>query len=310
MAMNQHITSHFYSIIKVLILTLILSIFGASAHAKELSSISYEFYSSGLDTNQVDVQDSTTTIYPGKSLIKSLVIPGWGQAHNNAPLWKTLSFVSIEAASIASAYYFRNLGLSSQLDYEDYADNHWSLNNWYIFTQNHNADLGQYGIQLSGGSHSLVIKIEEETLRDEYGSFVTSDDIEGHYDWIRNNYVSVVRDHHFYENVGKYNQFSGGWSDSEDYGLVEKAVSDTSVEILVMTDLKDTYLNMRFDSNQYKLVAKYSITALMFNHIISGLEAVLFAQKKSKILNNTKVALLYSPRSLSGVGGISLTMEF
>ena len=310
MAMNRHITSHFYSIIKVIFLLLTFSLCVTSAKGKDFASFSNNTLTFDPDSPQVELQDSISFIYPGKSLIKSLVIPGWGQAHNKAPFLKTLSFVAIETASIASAYYFHNLGLSSQHDYENYADNHWTLNYWYIFTQNHNADLGQYGIQLSGGSHSLVIKIDNETLQGEHGSFITSNDIEGHYDWITNGYVTVVRDHHFYENVGKYNQFSGGWTDSEDYELVEKAVSDTSAEILVMTDLKESYLNMRFDSNQYKLVAKYSITVLMFNHIISGLEAILFAQKKSKILNNSKVALLFNPKNRNGIGGISLTMEF
>lgn len=238
------------------------------------------------------------------------MIPGWGQTHNKAPIWKAISFAGIEIASITSALYFHNLGQTSQKDYETFANQHWDLKGWYTFTQAHNGDLGQYGIQLSGGSHSLVIKIEDENLQNEYGSFISSDDIEGHYDWITNEYVSVVKDHHFYENVGKYNQFVGGWADVDQYELIEKAVSDTSVEILIMTDLKDEYLNMRFDSNQFKLIAKYSITALMFNHIISGLEAVLFAQKKSKLTQNPKVALLYNPVNRHGIGGLSLTMEF
>lgn len=310
MAMNQHITSHFYLIIRRLMLPLSVVILTTQLDGKDYSSFYRHNDYSFSDSSRVDTTETTNVIYTGKSLIKSLVIPGWGQAYNKAPIWKTLSFLGFEVASITSAYYFHNLGQTSQHDYELFADASWTLQNWYIFTQAHNADLGQYGIQLSGGSHSLILKINDETLVSEYGSFVSSDDIEGHYDWITNNYVSVVRDHHFYENVGKYNQFAGGWSDADDFNLTEKAVSDTSVEILVMTDLKDTYLNMRFDSNQYKLIAKYSITALMFNHVLSGLEAVLFAQKKSRILNNPKVALLYNPRNKSGIGGISLTMEF
>jgi hypothetical protein len=144
-----------------------------------------------------------------------------------------------------------------------------------------------------------------------YGNnFISSNEIDGLYESIANGDVKVVRDHHFYENVGKYNQFTGGWSDVDEYDLIEKAVSDTSIEMLVMTDLKDDYLNMRFDSNQFKLIAKYSVTALMFNHIFAGLEAVLFAQKKSKILQNTKVSLFYNPQNRNGLGGLSLTMVF
>ncbi|MBT3299887.1 MAG: hypothetical protein HN657_07420 [Candidatus Marinimicrobia bacterium] len=314
--MNRHITFHFYSIIRKISPVLGVFFLTAGLYGGDLWNDAFVEMNTKIDSAQADslALDSILTdtiVYPGKPLLKSLIIPGWGQYDNKAPLWKILTFASIEIGSILSAYHFTNLGESSQLEYENFADDYWTLEKWYIFTQSHTADLGQYGIKLTGGSHALQLFLLTDSLVNVYGNnFISSNEIDGLYESIANGDVKVVRDHHFYENVGKYNQFTGGWSDVDEYDLIEKAVSDTSIEMLVMTDLKDDYLNMRFDSNQFKLIAKYSVTALMFNHIFAGLEAVLFAQKKSKILQNTKVSLFYNPQNRNGLGGLSLTMVF
>ena len=61
--------------------------------------------------------------------------------------------------------------------------------------------------------------------------------------------------------------------------------------------------------------AKYSITTLMFNHVISGIESVWFSQKKAKenlqeVSRNKKINLVYDPMSPIGVGGINLLIDF
>ena len=38
--------------------------------------------------------------------------------------------------------------------------------------------------------------------------------------------------------------------------------------------MKQSYLDDRYKSNQWLSFAKFSISAMMFNHVISGLEAV------------------------------------
>ena len=57
-------------------------------------------------------------------------------------------------------------------------------------------------------------------------------DLKGKYLW---NDILVIRDRDFYENIGKYDQFVGGWSDvSTNWYWEEKDVGD-STEIVIKT---------------------------------------------------------------------------
>ena len=125
--------------------------------------------------------------------------------------------------------------------------------------------------------------------------------------------ISLVRDRHFYENIGKYDQFVGGWSDAaSDWYWEEKDVGD-SIEIVIKTPKKQNFLDQRYTANQWLSFAKYSVTALMFNHVISGLDAVWSPQRKTlreKDETETEVSLIFNPYNISGIGGISLSLYF
>ena len=141
---------------------------------------------------------------------------------------------------------------------------------------------------------------------------VSSDSLEMNPDWIGTGEIEVVRDRQFYENIGKYDQFLGGWSDArEAWYWEEKDVGD-SIEVIIKTPKKKSYIDQRYESNQKLSLAKYSITALMFNHVISGIESVWHNQRKArnKKDSNTKLSLIYNPYNSYGVGGVSLNFNF
>ncbi len=93
----------------------------------------------------------------------------------------------------------------------------------------------------------------------------------------------------FYENIGKYDQFVGGWSDARtDWYYEEKDVGD-SIEIIIKTPKKQFYLDQRYDSNQWLSIAKFSVSAMMLNHVFSGLEAVLSKRKKSNKIKKSEM---------------------
>ena len=50
-----------------------------------------------------------------------------------------------------------------------------------------------------------------------------SDSLEKHPEWFYSVDISEVRDEHFYENIGKYDQFVGGWQD-EMIGMRKKKI--------------------------------------------------------------------------------------
>ena len=129
--------------------------------------------------------------------------------------------------------------------------------------------------------------------------------------------VSVLRDRDFYENIGKYDQFVGGWTDcygqgnNQQWFEVYKDVGD-SVETIITTPSKEDYVDQRAQSNDYLNMAKFAISAVMFNHVISAMDAVWSTQssnrpKKEKKVK-TDVGLLYDKFSRFGVGGVSISL--
>jgi hypothetical protein len=269
------------------------------------------------DSTSVVIMDEPEIQYPGKPLIMSLVLPGAGQLYNKSPLWKTAAFVGVEVGSILSWQYFAKKAEGLQDDYESYADLNWNIANWVDNWMNppEGIEWANFSaLKKISGTHDLTLHLTGK-LADEFGQFVSSDILEIHPGWVDSASVSVVKNLHYYENIGKYDQFVGGWEDvRSDWFWEEKKLED-STELVIKTPMKVNYLDQRYVSNQMKSIAKYSITTLLFNHVFSGLEAVLTSQKKARKQQDTNevetdLSLVYNPINRTGIGGISLTINF
>lgn len=264
----------------------------------------------GMDTTKNSV------VYPGKSLLYSLAVPGAGQYYNKQGWLKIGMYSGIEIASLWSYFTLTNKANKIKDKYEKYADDHWSLSNWVFNVlefQSH-PDLVNYEDFRIDGTHGLLLHLSGDLL-DNFSEFTNSDSLVSYPDWASNPNVSVVRDRDFYENIGKYDQFVGGWDDfgPDTWIITEKNVGDT-VEILIKTPRKENYLNMRLDNNTMLKIANYAITGLLLNHIWSAIDAVYFANRKSNVNSpadlTTDVGLLYSNKSKYGIGGISFSVRF
>lgn len=254
---------------------------------------------SETDTTRT-LQDST--MYPARGLILSLGVPGMGEWYAGARK-KAALFIGVEVAAWAGWRSLMKDADRIEREYESFADEHWDLFQWWLRTPLLTTN---YGDVVCEGTHHLDLFIHGQTAT------ISSDSLCG--GWIDG--VEVVRNHEFYENVGKYDQFVAGWSDlygedgSQGWWEKEKTVGD-SVEILVMTDLKNRYLNRREDANSKYRLAKYTITAIMFNHLFSAFDAFIETRRRSlspKV--ESTVGLTFSPASYAGVGGLSLTLRW
>ncbi|MFQ6674100.1 MAG: hypothetical protein ACE5GH_04870, partial [Fidelibacterota bacterium] len=129
--------------------------------------------------------------------------------------------------------------------------------------------------------------------------------------------AQVVRNGEFYENIGKYDQFVAGWDDlydengKEGWWEEQKSVGD-SVEVLVMTERRNRYLDMRQEHNRILQIAGYAVTSILFNHVISAMDAFLETRRRSGPLKelNASASLRFSPQTPHGVGGVSLTLSW
>ena len=265
------------------------------------------------DTTEDTIKDSVTLVnYPAKPMLYSLILPGLGQYKNGDPLWKSAIFIGVEAASIVGMLQWNKQAEDIRKQYELFGDNHWSIINWVENTLlNPISGLIQYEDFKLDGTHKLELHLSG-SLAEAFGEFVSSDSLVTHPEWIYSDELSIFQDQHFYENIGKYDQFVGGWDDIFEYYIVEKTVEDT-IEIILMTPNKNDYNNQRDKSNQYLKLANYAVSAVMFNHVISGIEAVLTNQRKARSKaeqSKTDVGLYYDPRNKYGIGGISVSYKW
>ena len=280
-------------------------------------------------------EDSTLVqTYPARALLRSLVLPGWGQIYNKSPRWKTALFAGIELAGIVGIVQLNKKAEKLRLEYEDFANEHWDFTRWISNTPitkshwvsnlnipdvwNYNeGDTTMYDVIIDG-THLLSVFFQEQL----YSTVCFNDtsyycDPMYHYDNELLESMQVVRDLHFYENIGKYDQFVGGWDDLVDadsssiWWIKEKQTED-GTEILIMTKNKEKYLDMRYKSNTYLKMATYTVSAVMFNHVISALEAVWTSQSdaRKKKTYDTSIGLFYNKNTQYGIGGLSLAISW
>jgi len=273
------------------------------------------------------VVEKDSTFYPGKPLLLSLVVPGLGQVYNKEPLWKPGVFIATEIVSITSIMYANKKADEIRMDYQKFADENWNVKDWWNFTQSGPEVIENNGLYFTDnklkamrdyvGTHHLTIHLKGDLVNLFNTEFLTSDSLSILSGYLDSDDLSMVKDRHYYENIGKYDQFVGGWSDvSTSWYWEEKDVGD-STEIVIKTPMKQSYLDDRYKSNQWLSFAKFSISAMMFNHVISGLEAVWANRsiKNEKSGEDAKkidldLGLLFNPSNSYGIGGLSFRVNF
>lgn len=274
----------------------------------------FDNYSFRLNPDSVEIEPEAANVihdpvhYPARPMLYSLVLPGAGQIYNQSPWWKTAVFAGVEVTGIALWWSWKSKAEDIQSDYEAYARSHWALSDWYTNTRLIFPD--SYSTMFSG-THKIILKTD-----DGYFTSAFIDSLYGIYGAD----LKYIRDRDFYENIGKYDQFVGGWDDCYDengnkiWFEEEKSVGD-STESIKLTPNKNYYRDLRFDSNTLKDYSKYAISAIMFNHVISGLEAVWSSSRgKNEVPEKEKmqsdIGLLYNRESPTGIGGIYVSVKW
>jgi hypothetical protein len=223
-----------------------------------------------------DSLDINNNQFPLKPVIASLAIPGLGQYLNHSPWWKTALFASIEVAGIAGYISWTNKADNINKEYENWADDHWDMKSWVNGSAILLSDINSSGypdvndVRIDG-SHHITITVN--------GKYESSEIL------LENPNIDYVelRDWDFYEGIGKYDQFVAGWDDARlNWKIVNKHIKDGEDELIVMTPNKQHYLNLRNDSNVLYNNAKFAASALIFNHILSALDALWNADKNNE----------------------------
>ena len=206
--------------------------------------------------------------------IASLIVPGYGQWKLNRKK-RAVFFSTLELLFLSSWAYHKRKADSLDEDLKKFADENWNLYRWWINTPQLTSS---YGDVICEGTHHLNIFVGGDNTTISSNDLCSNGWIEG---------LEVVKDHEFYENIGKYDQFIAGWSDlfnsdgSQNWWNKDKLVG-TSSEVIVMTEKKSRYIDQRKKSNSAYSFASYMITGLMFNHFISAVDFFLISRINNK----------------------------
>ena len=114
---------------------------------------------------------------------------------------------------------------------------------------------------------------EDEYLQYLIDSLGITSDTAGFYDedfnWTYlSHHLPDKKTQQYYEMIGKYEQFRWGW---EDYADASK-----------FSQYRETYLDMRYISNDWLNKAKYSAMFSLANHILSAFDAAIAVKKYNK----------------------------
>lgn len=251
-------------------------------------------------------QDSTVatptavTAYPARALMLSLAVPGTGQWYAGSTR-RAAVFGAMELAAWSAWRQLLARGEDAKKSFQRFADTHWDVEDWIDRVPLLNSEFPDVAIE---GTHHLRLLLPDQSI-------VSSDTLSS--GWIEG--ASVIRDRDFYENIGKYDQFVAGWDDLFDiegqpaWWIQEKDVGDTT-ETIVMTGRRKKFLGQRADHNRLLQFASYAISAIMFNHLVSGIDAAVQVRRRFGIPARVhpSIGLLISPRDRIAVRGVSLSV--
>tara|TARA_B100000700_G_C14987106_1_gene829407 strand:+ start:868 stop:1776 length:909 start_codon:yes stop_codon:yes gene_type:complete len=221
----------------------------------------------------------------------SAIIPGSGEyilhkeSSSHLAKKRALIFFGLEIAAWISSTTFKNKYESQVTEYRSYANSDigWDFERWIknydSFVNTDYEDLWSKGI--GDGSHSIEFEINGYSMdttesyfhNTYYNLFMnySGDDFYGDFN------ITVNKDQHYYENIGKYNEFFSGWSDAN-IDNIDMITTEQGYDT-ARSPIKTTYLESYNQAEVFSDYAEASILCIYFNHFVSMIDAFILARK-------------------------------
>ena len=204
----------------------------------------------------VDEFDKKSPVLAG---IMSALVPGSGELYLGDYL-KAGIFFAVDVALIATAISYNNKGDNKEAEFKAFADAHWSVVKYADYLIQHKDELG--------------IPDDAEIPINRDGNLPPWEHIQ---DWSALNYAETPFSHHlpphgdqqYYEEIGKYNQYSSGWDE------FDPQVDGFRDVPQIMKD----YAKMRGDANSAYNIASKIVIGVYVNHLLSAIDAVWSAHR-------------------------------
>lgn len=228
-----------------------------------------------------DYQMSTTKpVSPSLTFLKSAVIPGWGQYDLDQS--RSWVYLALEVALISTAVYYENEGDRRTQIVNDFANDSQSgfdriryyKNIYEAVNGSGSADPGIF--DLSADEATQFKRLKSENGGQLYQQLKS---------WEKNTVGDGVhslpdtRTQQYYEMIGKYRMFYHGWNGLSDQNLTADGWRDIS-EIPAFID---RYYDKRNSMNDAFEAAGYAVSAVILNHVVSSLDALISARARVKM---------------------------
>lgn len=234
-----------------------------------------------LDQRQ-DISNTKSTLSPQKSFAYSLVVPGLGQYLNGEKV-KAYAYLGLEiTAWVLYAKYLDN-GNEQTKTVENYVNNPSTGFDRIRFYRNlyqAGHPLDPLPAELANGvydnsttfsalKNNKTLYTDVRALEKSLGDGVHS--------------LPSSKTQQYYEMVGKYYMFFHGWKHSSMNGIKvgDTRVGNTTPEYML------NYYDERDKMNLAYKKAKWAITAVIANHVISGIEAFISAKRRLKVTSSS-----------------------
>ena len=257
--------------------------------------------------NQENFDQNISLKYP----LYSLALPGLGEyalyKDTSDKRYKkiAISLFALEAIGWIYRIGFKNKYKNQKQKYKNYADVNWDFSDWiehyndfnntpyevvWLDSEGSYTHIGEssHYVQFYMGENT-VRTTDEDFLNDYYHQFLEAiengDNIYEAYE------INIIKDQHFYENIGKYNEFFTGWEDADTSSIIIET-TDQNYQI-ALSPIKNNYISSYDKAEKYSDVAEFSLTCIYFNHFISMLDAFVLPHilRKLDVKKSDKVMI-------------------
>ncbi len=191
--------------------------------------------------------------------VMSAIIPGTGELYVGEYL-KAAIFFALEATLVTVAIVNNNRGDDLTKQYQDFADEHWSVVKYSEYLLANKDELGL--------PEGCTIQINPDESLPPWERIINWNEInqcESRFSHRLDNYG----EQQYYELIGKYGQYSSGW-DAFDFN------NDGFYDVpQIMRD----YSVMRGNANDAYNLASKAVIGIYINHLLSAIDAVWSASK-------------------------------
>jgi hypothetical protein len=223
---------------------------------------------------------------PMKAALYSAVIPGAGQFYTKS-YWKSATYLGAEVLLWIGYAIYQQKGNKQTDAFQNYADEHWSVVRYAHWIQAnypsyYNAAIvhGEPGTPVPDGIAQAWNYVDWSALNaaeDAVGASFATTSIETGF----THKLELHGEQQYYELIGKYPQFGGGWDDAATF----KAGGFTIADVVANRGYGNVsprflaYSQMRGDANKFYNIATTVSYIIIANHVFSALEAALNASK-------------------------------